>query len=110
MVGVWCVIGGEDGLGVGVGVGVVGGVAAGGGRWSGGVAGLWKVNGPSRCALAGCGGRAVVSAWRRSLVSVGPDVVAVECRLRSGGLGCPDCGRGLAPWGWAAARFVRAVD
>jgi hypothetical protein len=44
------------------------------------------------------------------LVSVGLDAVAVECRLRSGGLGCPDCGRGLAPWGWAAARFVRAVD
>jgi hypothetical protein len=41
------------------------------------------------------------------LLSVGPDPVVVEHRLLSGGLACPVCGQRLAPWGHAAARFVR---
>jgi hypothetical protein len=78
------------------------------GVWEG--SGVWMVNGPSPCALAGCGEGPFVSAWRRSVVSVGLDVVAVECRLLSGEVACPDCGWRLAPWGHAAARFVRGVD
>jgi hypothetical protein len=44
------------------------------------------------------------------VLSVGPDPVQVEGQLVSGGLACPDCGQGLAPWGHAAPRFVRAAD
>lgn len=43
------------------------------------------------------------------MVSVGPDAVQVESKLLSGELACPDCGRRLAPWGHAAARFVRVA-
>ena len=41
------------------------------------------------------------------MVSVGPDSVRVEMQLVSGELACPYCGGRLAPWGHAAARFVR---
>lgn len=41
------------------------------------------------------------------MVSVGVDRVGVEKQLLSGGLACPDCGGQLAPWGYAAPRFVR---
>jgi len=41
------------------------------------------------------------------VLSVGPDSVLVERRLVAGGLACPDCGCQLAPWGYAAWRFVR---
>lgn len=43
------------------------------------------------------------------MVSVGPDAARVEATLLSGQLACPDCGRRLAPWGYAAARFVRVA-
>lgn len=43
------------------------------------------------------------------MLSVNPDPVLVERKLVSGELGCPDCGRRLAPWGHAATRFVREV-
>ncbi|TVS74567.1 helix-turn-helix domain-containing protein [Mycobacterium helveticum] len=41
------------------------------------------------------------------MLSVGADPVVVERQLCSGGLGCPQCGGRLAPWGYAAPRFVR---
>lgn len=41
------------------------------------------------------------------MVSVGPDPVRVETQLVSGELACPACGERLAPWGYAAPRFVR---
>ena len=41
------------------------------------------------------------------MLSVGADPVVVEQQLVSGGLACPDCGQRLAPWGYAAPRFVR---
>jgi hypothetical protein len=40
-------------------------------------------------------------------VSVGVDPAGVERQLVSGELACPDCGSRLAPWGYAAPRFVR---
>ena len=43
------------------------------------------------------------------MLSVGADPVGVEHRLLSGELACPACGRRLAPWGHAAARFVRVT-
>lgn len=42
------------------------------------------------------------------MLSVGADLVLVERKLVAGELSCPDCGRRLAPWGYAAPRFVRA--
>lgn len=48
-------------------------------------------------------------ARRRLLLSVGVDSVLVESQLVAGELCCPDCGQRVAPWGWAAARFVRAA-
>lgn len=44
------------------------------------------------------------------MLSVGVDSVHVEKQLRSGELGCPDCGGQLGPWGWAPGRFVREGD
>ena len=40
-------------------------------------------------------------------MSVGVDPAGVERQLVSGELACPDCGSRLAPWGYAAPRFVR---
>lgn len=42
------------------------------------------------------------------MLSVGADPVQVEHELLGGDLSCPDCGLRLAPWGYAAPRFVRA--
>ena len=41
------------------------------------------------------------------MLSVSADPVLVERELVSGGLACPDCAQWLAPWGYAAPRFVR---
>ena len=40
-------------------------------------------------------------------MSVGVDRAGVEQQLICGELACPDCGGRLAPWGYAAGRFVR---
>ena len=40
-------------------------------------------------------------------VEAGP--VSVERRLAAGGLGCPGCGCGLSPWGWARVRVLRGL-
>src|SRR4051812_7814566 len=44
------------------------------------------------------------------MLTVETDPVAVEERLRSGGLACPGCAGVLAGWGWARARRVRGRD
>jgi hypothetical protein len=59
--------------------------------------------------LGGNPGRAVHSCPEALLLSVGPDPVVVEQMLVGGELRCPDCGGGLARWGWVAARFVRVL-
>jgi hypothetical protein len=41
------------------------------------------------------------------VLTVSADVKDVDARLRAGGLGCPDCGGVLAPWGRARPRRVR---
>jgi transposase-like protein len=40
------------------------------------------------------------------MLTVGKDAAGVEQLLIEGGLSCPDCQDGLAPWGWAAVRQV----
>ena len=44
------------------------------------------------------------------MLTVETDTVAVEERLRSGGLACPGCAGVLAGWGRARARTVRGPD
>ena len=44
------------------------------------------------------------------MLTVETDTVAVEERLRSGGLACPGCAGVLAGWGRARARTVRDPD
>lgn len=41
------------------------------------------------------------------MLSVGPVASVVETQLLAGELRCPVCGGRLAPWGYAALRFVR---
>lgn len=41
------------------------------------------------------------------MLTVEVDVVSVERRLLSGGLGCPGCAGVLAPWGWGRVRLLR---
>ena len=51
-------------------------------------------------------GRAVV-ALGGAVLTVEADRLSVERRLAAGDLGCPGCGHGLSPWGWAVARVLR---
>ena len=44
------------------------------------------------------------------MLTVNGDRGEVERRLAGGGLSCPECGGGLAGWGWARARWIRGLD
>ena len=64
-------------------------------------------NGPSRLVVLPTGKGRSNAPGGGPLLSVGTDCVHVEQQLISGELACPGCGERLAPWGHAAARFVR---
>ena len=44
------------------------------------------------------------------MLIVGIDETAVEADLMGGRIGCPDCERGLRPWGHGIEREVRLIE
>src|SRR3954454_3292660 len=64
-------------------------------------------HGPPAAVLGGAVREGRVVALGGAMLTVETDPVAVEERLRSGGLACPGCQGVLAGWGRARARTVR---